>query len=197
METFIGTILPFAFNYPPVDWMACQGQVMQVAQYQALYSLLGNIYGGTPPSTFNLPDLQGRIPIGAGQGRGLTARVQGQQAGGESAALSIGNLPPHNHPASATSTTTGGIQISTNTAGNTTAPSATNNILSASGGGQGSATIWGSTMTGPVNLGGVNLAAGVNVTVGNTGAGAPINLMNPFLVLNFCIAIQGLWPPRN
>ena len=79
METYIGTILPFGFNFAPSNWMTCQGQVLQVNQYNAVYALLGNLYGGSPSVNFNLPDLQGRMPIGAGQGAGLTPRIQGQK----------------------------------------------------------------------------------------------------------------------
>ena len=111
--------------------------------------------------------------------------------------MTIANLPPHNHPAAATMTSSGGIQVSTNTANNVNVPTNANNILSASGGGQGQATIWSNTLSGPVAMGGVNFGGSVAVTVDNTGGGIPISILNPVLALNFCIAIQGLWPPRD
>lgn len=97
MDAFIGTILPWSMNWAPNDWMLCQGQELPVNNYQALYSLIGNTYGGTAPNTFCLPDLRGRIPLGAGQGPGLTSRVYGGKGGSETVTLKTSQLPQHNH----------------------------------------------------------------------------------------------------
>ena len=92
MDNFIGQIILVAFNYAPVNYMLCQGQILNIRDYQALFALLGNIYGGNAPQTFALPDLRGRTPIGTGPGYSENF-VIGQQGGQTTTTLSMGNLP--------------------------------------------------------------------------------------------------------
>jgi microcystin-dependent protein len=96
-DPYLGEIKPIPFNYAPNGWMLCEGQVLPIVQHQALFSLLGTTYGGNGVTTFALPDLRGRVPIGAGQGPGLPGYVLGQKVGNAAPVLSIGNLPPHAH----------------------------------------------------------------------------------------------------
>lgn len=194
MEVFTGSIMMFGFGYAPVDWSTCAGQSLSVSQYQAVYALLGNTFGGNA-SAFNLPNLQGRVPLGAGNGQNLTPRVAGQFAGDEAVTLGFGNLPAHTHGVDYVAPTSG-FEVSTNSLGNTTSPSTTNPYLSASGSGVGTATIWSSTLSNPAVVLGGAYGTGGSVTVLPTGNGVPAPAMNPFLVLNFCIALQGLFPPR-
>ncbi|MDX6228920.1 MAG: hypothetical protein QOI76_2310 [Frankiales bacterium] len=94
---YIGEIRIFGFNFAPRGWASCQGQLMSISQNTALFSLLGTMYGGNGIQTFGLPDLRSRIPLGQGQGPGLSAYVIGEMIGSETAILGVANLPPHNH----------------------------------------------------------------------------------------------------
>jgi microcystin-dependent protein len=96
-EAFMGEIRPFVGNYAPVNWHLCDGTSLSVSEYQALFSLLGTQYGGDGTTTFNLPDLRGRVPVHAGQGIGLTNHVTGANGGTETVTLSLAQLPAHSH----------------------------------------------------------------------------------------------------
>ena len=96
-EAYIGEIRMFAGNYAPENWALCDGRTLPISQNEALYSLLGTTYGGNGSTTFGLPDLRGRLPIGMGQGTGLINRPLGQQTGVETVTLTESNLPAHNH----------------------------------------------------------------------------------------------------
>lgn len=97
MEAFIGTVNFVAFNYAPVGWALCHGQSMPISQNQPLFALIGTVWGGDGNTTFNLPDLRGRSPMGIGQGPGLTERKIGQTGGAESFHFTAANIPPHSH----------------------------------------------------------------------------------------------------
>lgn len=189
MEVFIGTILPFGFNFAPKGWALCAGQLLPISQNTALFSLIGTYYGGDGQSTFALPNLQGRLPMGMGNGPGLSPRVIGEMAGTESVTLTTANMPTHTHPATATV----GVQVSGVATSPATAPSTGNSYLGASGTGPASAAIWSTDMNTPVAMGGVS----GSVQVGAAGNGIPVETMNPFLALNFSIALNGIFPSRN
>lgn len=189
MEVFIGTIQLFGFSFAPANWATCQGQMMPIAQYNAMFALLGTTYGGNGVNTFGLPDLQGRMPIGMGNGAGLSPRSLGEISGSESTTLLTNNMPMHSH----TATTTVGVQVAGTPTGPTSAPTATNSFLGASqAGGPASANIWSTALTDPVAMSGV----GGSVAIEPAGGSMPFGQMNPFLVMNFCIALQGIFPPR-
>ncbi|WP_071146466.1 phage tail protein [Bacteroides ihuae] len=97
MEGFIGEIRAFAGDYAPVNWRICNGASLSINEYQALYALIGQTYGGSGNLTFNLPDLRGRLLVGQGTGRGLTPRSIGEQGGAEYISLTSNNLPSHSH----------------------------------------------------------------------------------------------------
>lgn len=189
MEVFIGTIMPFGFSFAPQGWSTCAGQLVAISQNSALFSLLGTTYGGNGVQTFALPNLQGRMPIGMGNGAGLTPRTIGEMSGTENATLLAANMPMHNH----TATATVGVSVAGTPAGQVSAPTATNNILGASGGGPGAASIWSNANSNPIAMGGVS----GSVDIGMAGGSQPFGLMNPFLALNFCIALTGIFPSRN
>ncbi|HLD68800.1 MAG TPA: tail fiber protein [Pseudomonas sp.] len=180
-EPFIGEIRMVGFNFAPRGWAFCRGQIMPIAQNTALFSLLGTTYGGDGQNTFALPDLRGRSPVGMGQGPGLSDIVQGERAGIENTTLLATNMPSHNH---ATSVEVAGVAATPSTV-----PSATNNVLGASGGGQGQASIWSTTLTTPVPIAGV--------VSGMAGGNQPFAIRNPYLGINFVIALQGIFPSRN
>ena len=162
---FLSEIRIFTFNYAPKGWAMCNGQTLPINQNQALFALLGTTYGGNGQTTFNLPNLQGRVPIHMGSGF-----TQGQ-AGGETAhTLATAEMPTHTHFA----------QASTQ-AGNQAIP--TNNILAS-----------------PLNLSYAPVGSLTTLnpgTITNVGGSQAHNNMQPYLTLNFCIALQGIFPSRN
>lgn len=103
MDAYLGEIRLFAGNFAPYGWAFCDGQILPIVQYQALFSILGTTYGGNGTSTFGVPDLRGRAPMHWGQGPGLSARALGQQVGSSSVTLSADQMPSHNHRACAVS----------------------------------------------------------------------------------------------
>jgi microcystin-dependent protein len=135
MNIFLGSIMTFGFQFPPNGWQFCSGQTLSIAQNTALFSLLGTTYGGDGVQTFQLPNLQGRTPLGQGNGSGLTPRVIGEADGAENVSILISNLPSHTHAATFTPSGSSGYQVSNNTSGNALVPTATNNIPSGSPGG--------------------------------------------------------------
>lgn len=178
---YIAQITTFAFNWAPVNWSLCNGALLPLMQNQALFALIGTTFGGNGSTTFGLPNLQGRFPLGQGNGAGLTPRTIGQMSGTESLTLSPANLPAHAHAQQ--------ISATTNLAGSAT-PSAGAYLGKCNDPGTGSEP---NTYFSGANPALVTLAAG---NTANTGSNAPFNHMNPFLVLNFCIAVQGLFPSR-
>jgi microcystin-dependent protein len=180
-EPFLGEIRMVGFNFAPSGWALCQGQLMPITQNTALFSLLGTMYGGNGQTTFGLPDLRSRSPVGMGQGAGLSSITQGESSGTESVTLTTANMPMHTHPTS--------VQVAGVATSPVTAPTGTNSVLGASGTGPGSASIWSSEMAAPVQLSGVQS--------GVAGGSQPVGTRNPYLGVNFVIALQGIFPTRS
>jgi microcystin-dependent protein len=179
MEVFIGTIQTFAFPFNPTGWQQCNGQLLSIAQYTALFSLIGTTYGGNGTSNFALPNLQGRVPLCQGTGPGLTPRVMGEVAGSEATTLLISNMPAHTHMLNASTTAAA-------------AATPTNAFLANANGAddQGNPVtvqIYGPASNTTMNPGSIGLA----------GSSLPFSIMSPFLVINFCIAMVGIFPSRN
>lgn len=170
MEPFLGEIQMVAFNFAPRGWALCDGQVLPIAQNQALFAILGTTYGGDGNVSFALPNLNGRSPVGPGQGPGLSAVALGQQRGEETVALTPQHLPPHSHALAAVA----GLAT-------TSAPS-----------GRGWATAAEPAFGAPAA--GVTLAAD---TLTSVGEGTPIENRQPQQVLTFIIAITGIFPQRD
>ncbi|MDB6047956.1 MAG: Phage tail collar [Pseudomonas sp.] len=199
MEVFLGTVQSFAFPFAPSGWSLCNGQILNLQQYNALYALLGVTYGGNGSQTFGLPNLQGRTLIGQGNGTNLTPRPIGTFNGSETVNITLANLPAHNHAVDSS-----GLQVSTTVklasvpTASLTVPSATNGFIGASGNGPGAASIF-STDQGanPITLQGVSNAVSGSITTAQTGGGTPAASMNPFLAINFSIALSGLFPSRD
>tara|TARA_B100001109_G_C18790961_1_gene440048 strand:+ start:449 stop:1000 length:552 start_codon:yes stop_codon:yes gene_type:complete len=177
----LGDISMFAGNFAPRGWALCNGQLLPIAANSALFSLLGTIYGGDGRTTFALPDLRGRAPIHMGQGPGLTFRRQGQRFGTEYNILSINNLPSHNHSATAS--------LSLNAARN---PQDSSNPA---GNSLGAANIYDSDVDPNVSLKDNSVTG--TITIGNTGGQQSINNMQPVGVINYIIALVGVYPSRN
>ncbi len=169
MNPFIGEIRIFGFNFPPAGWAQCNGQLLAIAANDALFALLGTTYGGDGVSTFALPDLRSRVPIHQGQGPGLSPYVIGQMAGVEAVTLTTSQIPQHNHVLNAfASTGTGGLAPSGGVPANT----------------QGS-------VNGTANT---TFAA---PAIGPSGGSQPHENLQPYLTLNFCISLFGIFPSRN
>jgi microcystin-dependent protein len=177
---FVAEIRIFPFNFPPTGWAFCNGQLLPISQNTALFSLLGTTYGGDGKSTFALPDLQGRVPMFWGQGPGLSLRDIGEASGSEGVTLISTEMPAHTHI----------VQATTNK-GNTDQPSG--ELLA-----EGQQVNQGTTV--PVNY--YTAATSPQVTMNLfatsfTGGNLPHNNLMPYTTLNFCIALQGVFPPRG
>jgi microcystin-dependent protein len=211
-DPFIGEISLLSFNYAPVDWNLCDGTTLQVSQYQALFALIGYTYGGSGQS-FQLPDLRGRVVVNQGAAPGLTAMTIGQKNGANTSTatgtgatvLVSANLPNHTHGLNGSAIATTNVRVGTmavtgnvNTPNGNTLTSQTVNSY---------ATIPTSGPTG--SMGGVSATTTLSGTTGAvTGApttpqpvsvsftSTPFSVMQPYLVLNYCIALYGLYPTR-
>lgn len=190
-EPFLGEIRMVGFNFAPRGWALCQGQLMSIAQNSALFSLLGTTYGGNGQTTFALPDLRGRSPVGMGQGPGLSPITQGELSGTENVTLTSAQMPMHTHATAATAS----FAVAGTPSNANATPSTTNNILGASqAGGPPSAAIWSDALNNPVTLGNTET---VNVTVQPAGESAPFSIRDPYIGTNFVIALEGIFPSRN
>lgn len=172
-DPFVAEIRILACNFAPTGWAMCNGQLLPISQNTALFSLLGTQYGGDGKSTFALPDLQGSAPVHQGQGPGLSDYFIGQSGGSETVSLVQTEIPAHNHQASGVS-------------GN--GPTSPANNTWGTGAGRTPPPMY--------------VSGAPNVTMGATalgiaGGSLPHNNMQPYLVLNFCIAMQGVFPPRG
>ncbi|MEO8624259.1 MAG: tail fiber protein [bacterium] len=172
-DQFVAEIRIFPFNFPPKGWAFCDGQLMPISQNTALFSLLGTTYGGDGKSTFALPDLQGSIPMQPGQGQGLSLRDLGEQSGVETITLLQTEMPVHTHQMMADSLDASDL--------NTPAPL---RILALSTG-------VAAYQTSNSNVGAMAFQA-----LPPAGGGLPHNNLQPYLTLNFCIALQGIFPAR-
>jgi len=167
-DPYLGEIRLFSFNFAPSGWATCDGQLLQISQNNALYALLGIMYGGNGSTNFNLPDLRGRTPLHFTSGF-----AQGQNGGYEGIALTQSQIPGHVHGLVATSATT--------------------NTTNAPGG-----NAFGSSLANyPVYSDVANLTLMNTGTIGLEGGGVAHDNMQPFLVVNFCIALSGIFPPRS
>ncbi len=170
---FLGMIALFGFNFPPRGWAICNGQLLSISQNSALFALLGTIYGGNGVTTFGLPDLRGRVPLGVGQGPGLSNYVQGQVGGTENTTLVAANLPAHTHTVNASTD----IASVGSPAGNSLGASARGGIT-------------------PYVVGNANQVA-MGATTSSVGSNTAINNMQPYLTMNYCIALEGIFPSRD
>ncbi|HLN97449.1 MAG TPA: tail fiber protein [Pyrinomonadaceae bacterium] len=175
-DPFVAEIRIFPFNFAPKGWAFCDGQLMPISQNTALFSLLGTTYGGDGKSTFALPNLQGSAPMHPGQGPGLSLHDLGETGGTETVTLLSSEMPAHAHL----------VGRSTATAGDSLTP--VNNIWAQVPSGRATLAIYHEAPpTGAMNATAISVA----------GGDQPHNNMQPYLTLNFCIALQGVFPPRT
>jgi microcystin-dependent protein len=199
MESFISTIYLWPLNWAPRNYANCQGQIMSISQNAALFSLLGTTFGGNGTTTFNLPDFRGRLPLGYNPGGGVGVSVNdiGQLSGVENTTILVSNMPAHTH--TATFTGSGGSMNASTTQATQSVPGTGGaNTLGAPYDGNAFDAINGyvADPAPSVSLTGFT-APGGTVQVGLTGNSIPINIQNPYLVVNYIIAIYGIFPSRN
>ena len=174
-ECFIGEIRVFAGNFAPKGWAFCDGQILSISQYTALFSILGTMYGGDGKTNFALPNLRERAPMQQGAGPGLTARTIGQQGGAAAVTLLTTAMPAHSHVAQGYD-------------GSATAAGANGNVWAKTSGGRTPPPFYSSA------------APNVSMSpqaVGVAGGSQPHNNMQPYLGVNFIIALQGIFPSRS
>ena len=174
-DPFVAEIRIFPFNFAPKGWAFCDGQLLPISQNTALFSLLGTTYGGDGRSNFALPNLQGCAPMHPGQGPGLSLYDLGESAGSETITLLTTEIPQHSHALTAS-----------NEIGEDRKPG--NEAMARSTGGP---------LYGPVPVAPATLVAMADQAVPPAGGDAPHNNLMPYLTLNFCIAMQGVYPPRT
>ena len=181
MEGTIAEIRMFAGTFAPRNWALCQGQTLSIASNTAFFSLLGTTYGGNGQTTFSIPDFRGRIPVGTGQGPGLSSYQLGQMGGSQTNTITNGNFPAHSHPFS------GSITMPGNAA-------------------DGNADI--SQGNYPAGLTGTNMYSNVNnasglanmqlaLTGASAGSSTPVNNIQPVMGMNYIICMFGIFPSRN
>lgn len=192
----LAMLMMFSGNFAPRGWAFCYGQILSIAQNTALFSLLGTTFGGNGQTTFALPDLRGRFPLGTGQGPGLPNINLGEMSGTPTTTLLITNMPAHNHTATAGSLTV--VQSASTAAATTNIPGSglVPAVLPTIGGGPSGTTIKGYAPQDNTTTMGSGTVSG-SVTVGIAGGSQPFSIMNPYLGMNYCIALQGIFPSRN
>jgi microcystin-dependent protein len=189
-DPFVGEIRAFPFNFAPKGWAKCQGQLMALSQNTALFSLLGTFYGGDGKSTFALPDLRGRVPIAFGQGPGLSEYDIGQHGGDETVTLLPSEITAHTHAIDLTNMTlTRRCLEGPGTRGSPV------NALPANEAPAQTVSYSPGDPTGTMHPTAVQFTGGLPAAL--AGGGMPHNNMQPYLALNFCIALQGVFPPRG
>jgi microcystin-dependent protein len=171
MDPFIGEIRMFGGNFAPQGWALCEGQLMSISQYTALFSILGTTFGGNGTSTFALPDLRGRLTIGPGTGPGLAPYTLGQQGGTESVTLLASQLPAHTHAVNAYN----GTGDKSSVAGSLPANGSKPDYYSDQAG------------TTTMNPG----------MIAPAGGGVPLSILQPYLTVTFIIALIGIYPSRS
>ena len=175
MDPFIGEIRMFGGNFAPVGWATCDGQLLPIQQYAAVFSLLGTTYGGNGTTNFALPDLRGRVPLHVGNGPGLSPYTLGEATGSEKVTLAQNQMPAHTHSANGSSTSAS----QASPGGNVWASPGD------SGGGAG---------TGYANV--APNAPMAAAAIGVTGGNVPVPVIQPLLCVTFIIALQGIFPSR-
>lgn len=190
MEGTIGEIRMFAGTFAPRNWAFCAGQLLSISSNTALFSILGTTYGGNGQTTFALPDLRSRVPVGTGQGPGLTNIVLGQVSGTENVTLLTTQMPAHTH--TATATVAGSVAIGcVEDSGNTDNPGGNRFAIAPAG----TQIYTNAPADGAMAPSAINATA--NVTIGISGNSQPVPIRNPYMGMNYIICLFGIFPSRN
>lgn len=170
-EPFLGEIRLFTTDYAPRGWAPCNGQLLSIVQNQALYSLLGTTFGGNGQTTFALPDLRGRVSVGTGQGPGLAPIAQGQVGGETTHTLTVNAMPAHTHMVNASKKDADVADPSS--------------------------AVWAKSASPVPFAPAASLTMMGSSAIGVAGSSQPHENMQPYSVVNFCIAVEGIYPSRN
>lgn len=193
MEAFIGTIMGWAPNFAPRGWAFCQGQTLAISQNTALFSLLGTTYGGNGTTTFGLPNLGGRLPIGAGQSGGTSHYTLGEMSGTEQVTLLQSQMPAHTHSGTQLS-----VLIGASTSAATSSAPGASDVLAAPNGLTVDDVEVAVNSYAPSSTQNTTLHGGaVSGMVDPTGGNMPFTIVQPFLAINFIICMFGIYPPRD
>lgn len=193
-EPIIAMIALFGFNFAPYGWVFCNGSLYSIAQNAAAFSLVGTAFGGNGQSTFAVPDLRGRAPIGIGQYPGLTNYVWGQMGGAESVTLISSQMPVHTHVVTNTLTV---IPKASTQAGTTTTPGlgVVPSVLPTIGAGVNTYPINGYGTTADTNLAPASITG--DIIAAPAGNSMPFSIMQPYIAMNYCFAMEGIYPSRS
>lgn len=189
IDPYIGVVVPFAGNFAPQNWLLCQGQLLSIAQNEALYTILGTTYGGDGVNTFALPNLTGRVAIHSGQGAQMQYYVPGQTGGSENVTITAGNLPTHGH---SLSDPIAGNPPCSDSAGTTSAPA--NNYPAMV---NGAAAQYSTSASDTISMGGAPISTPTPLAPTASGQQLPISTMSPFLAMNYIICVAGIFPPHS
>jgi len=173
MDPFLAEIRIFSFNFPPNGWAFCNGQLILITQNSALFSIIGTYYGGNGRTNYGLPNFQGRTPMHVGQGSGLSFHIQGETGGTETVTLFQNQIPLHNHNLMAAPLNSQSISPTNNSLGRGNPVRVYNNTIGAPD------------------------ATMATNSIAPSGGNLPHNNMMPYLTMNFCIALQGIFPARG
>lgn len=186
MDAYVGQIKLFAGGFAPVNWMFCNGALLAITQYEVLYSLIGTVWGGNGVSNFALPDLRGRVPVGQGQGPGLTNRFMAEVGGTSTVQLTMANYPTHNHNVMATNKSANALAVAAGVGLATTAKDTAGFTTRYA-----DSTATGTNAPTPVPMD--------EISITNSGASGPLphsNIM-PYVAINYIICFNGLYPSRS
>lgn len=195
-QPFLGMIALFPYNFAPRGWAFCYGQLLPIAQNTALFSLLGTQFGGDGQLTFALPDFRSRVPVGAGQGPGLSNYSVGQAAGTENVTLNVNQMPSHTHAVTLTHDPgLPGLVATANVRSDRgTQQSPVGNVPAVEAAGV-TATYSDASPNQAMATGAITISG--NATAAPAGGNLPFDNLQPYLGMNFCIATQGIFPSRN
>lgn len=183
MDEFIGIVKLFAGNFAPKGWALCNGQLLPVSQYSAVFSILGTTYGGDGVTTFALPDFRGRVVVGTGQGPGTSYYSEGQKGGVENTTLLVQNIPPHTHMAT----------LNVSAADSTESVPARGGAISVPG------VQTSRTFTPTLGFNATTPDVALNpasVTNAPAGGGLPVSIVQPYNSMNYIICLEGIYPSR-
>ncbi len=181
-DPFIGTIIMFGGNFAPRGWALCDGQLLSIASYSSLFSILGTTYGGDGRTTFGLPEMRGRVPVHQGNGPGVPPYNLGQKGGTATNTLTTTNIPSHSHTLFASNAVADANKLTKSAKAGPALKNANLNI-------------WDNNFQASATAGLKNKMH--PKVIGATGGGQAVNNMQPYLAVNFIIALQGIYPSRN
>lgn len=198
-DAFLGEIRMVGFNYAPPGWAFCDGSLLMISSNTALFALLGTTYGGDGRTNFALPDLRGRVPVSWGQAPGLSRYELGERSGAETETITLSHMPAHQHALPSSVSARMSVSIPAySKEGNDPAPGP-DNVLAAMGAGlqavEGYSSETADTNLKPTTAGGTLQLSG---DTGSTGSGQPVNVVQPYLTVNFIICVsEGIFPPHS